>query len=148
MGQITGLHQAKKETDSTKYELRNVQCNNTWKHLDTGLKAMCQELKGQTPNCCTAAQKLSVRLIGNKFQFAGTHKDWTLGPWQQLMWCDESRFSLFHTDGHNRVKNKILDSWPVWQCYGLQRVNTDPYCRHILYQAHPVKGQVREHDAL
>lgn len=110
MGQITGLHQAKKETDSTKYELRNVQCNNTWKHLDTGLKAMCRELKGQTPNCCTAAQKLSVRLIGNKFQFAGTHKDWTLGPWQQLMWCDESRFSLFHTDGHNRVKNKILDS--------------------------------------
>lgn len=109
MGQITGLHQAKKETDSTKYEL-NVLCNNTWKHLDTGLKAMCRELKGQTPNCCTAAQKLSVRLIGNKFQFAGTHKDWTLGPWQQLMWCDESRFSLFHTDGHNRVKNKILDS--------------------------------------
>lgn len=41
-----------------------------------------------------------MRLVGEKMlEFAREHKDW-----KKAMWSDESRFSLFQSDGRIRVR--------------------------------------------
>ena len=48
-----------------------------------------------------------MRLVGLKrFQFAREHKDWTLEQWKKVMWSDESRFTLFQSDGRIRVRRE------------------------------------------
>ena len=45
------------------------------------------------------------------------HKDWTLEQWKKVMWSDESRFTLFQSDGGIRVRREadevMHSSWLV-----------------------------------
>ncbi|KAK3544716.1 hypothetical protein QTP86_026116, partial [Hemibagrus guttatus] len=59
-----------------------------------------QELKGLGLNSCVAL--ISEANRKKRLQFARDHKDWTLEQWKKVMWSDESRFTLYQSDGHIR----------------------------------------------
>ena len=53
--------------------------------------------------------RLNVRLLKRKplllprhkqhFQWAKDHKDWTEDMWKKIVWSDESKINLYHSDG-------------------------------------------------
>lgn len=47
-----------------------------------------------------------------RFQFARDHKDWTLEQWKQVMWSDESRFTLFQSDGCKNINRSTFLALP------------------------------------
>ena len=60
-----------------------------------------------------------------RLQFAREHKDWTLEQWKKVMWSNESRFTLFQSDGCIRVRregNKVMHPsclvFTVQACWG------------------------------
>ncbi|KAF7659613.1 hypothetical protein LDENG_00295490 [Lucifuga dentata] len=71
-------------------------------------RTMQRELKGLGLNNCVALRKPLISQANQKksFQFAREHKDWTLEQWKKLMWSDESRFTLFQSNGCIRVRRE------------------------------------------
>ncbi|KAF7652311.1 hypothetical protein LDENG_00098550 [Lucifuga dentata] len=69
---------------------------------------MRRELQGLGLNSCVALRKPLICQANQKkrLQFAREHKDWTLELWKKVMWSDESRFTLFQSDGHIRVRRE------------------------------------------
>ncbi|KAF7641747.1 hypothetical protein LDENG_00273020 [Lucifuga dentata] len=63
-----------------------------------------RELKGLGINSCVALRKPLISEANQKkrLQFAREQKDWTLEQWKKIMWSDESRFTLFQSDGASR----------------------------------------------
>ena len=59
-------------------------------------------------NSCVALRKPLISEANRKkgLQFAREHKDWTLEQWKTVIWSVESRFTLFESDGHIRVKRE------------------------------------------
>ncbi len=59
-------------------------------------------------NSCVALRKPLISEANRKkrLQFAREHKDWTLEQWKKVMWSDESRFTLFQSDGRIRVRRE------------------------------------------
>ena len=59
-------------------------------------------------NSCVALRKPLISEANQKkrLQFAREHKDWTLEQWKKVMWSDESRFTLFQSDGHIGVRRE------------------------------------------
>ena len=60
-----------------------------------------------------------------RLQFAREHKDWTLEQWKKVMWSNESRFTLFQSDGCIRVRregNEVMHPsclvFTVQACWG------------------------------
>ena len=51
-------------------------------------------------NSCVALRQPLVSEANRQkqLQFAREHKDWTLELWTEVMWSDESRFTLFQRD--------------------------------------------------
>ena len=39
--------------------------------------------------------RLTIKMKVNRMKFAVTHKDWTVGDWNRVLWSDESPFRLF-----------------------------------------------------
>ncbi|GBN32159.1 hypothetical protein AVEN_136397-1 [Araneus ventricosus] len=39
-----------------------------------------------------------------RLQWAREHRDWTMDEWKRVAWSDESRFLIYHVDGHVRVR--------------------------------------------
>ncbi|KAF7646280.1 hypothetical protein LDENG_00190250 [Lucifuga dentata] len=70
---------------------------------------MRRELKGLGLNSCVALRKPLISQANQKkrLQFAWEQKDWTLEQWKKVMWSDESRFTLFQSDGRIRVRREV-----------------------------------------
>lgn len=66
-----------------------------------------RELKGLGLSSCVALRKplISETNWEKRLQIAREHKDWTLEKWK-VMWSDESRVSLFQSDGYIRVRRE------------------------------------------
>lgn len=71
-------------------------------------RTMRRELKGLGLNSCTATRKPLVSQMNRRkrLQFAKAHKNWTVEDWKRVMWSDESRFTLFQSDGRIRVRRE------------------------------------------
>lgn len=89
----------------TTVELRAM-FNSESKSIST--RTMRRELKGLGLNSCVALRKPLISDSNQKkrLQFAREHKDWTLEQWKKVMWSDESRFTLFQSDGRIRVRRE------------------------------------------
>ncbi len=59
-------------------------------------------------NSCVALRKPLISEANRKkrLQFAREHKDWTLEQWKKVIRSDESRFTLFQSDGRIRVRRE------------------------------------------
>ncbi|GBM96726.1 Transposable element Tcb1 transposase [Araneus ventricosus] len=69
---------------------------------------MRRELKGWELNSCRPTRKPVVSAINRKkrLHFAKQHKDWTVVEWGNIMWSDESRFSLFQNNGCSKIRRE------------------------------------------
>uniref|UniRef100_A0AAQ6A8K8 Cartilage oligomeric matrix protein n=1 Tax=Amphiprion ocellaris TaxID=80972 RepID=A0AAQ6A8K8_AMPOC len=80
---------------------------------------MWRELKGSGLSSCVALRKPLISEANQKkrLQFAMEHKYWTLEHYKKVMWSDESRFTLFQSDGCIRVRREVDEvmhsSWLV-----------------------------------
>ena len=65
-------------------------------------------------NCCVALRKplISEATGKERLQYAKEHKDWTVEQWKKVMWSDESRFTLFQSDGSIRVRREVDEVMP------------------------------------
>ncbi|GBN77042.1 hypothetical protein AVEN_208728-1 [Araneus ventricosus] len=77
-------------------------------HRSVSTHVMRQELKGMALNSWRPTRKPFVSVINceKRLQFAKQHKDWTVEQWGNVMWFDESRFSLSQNDGCTRVRRE------------------------------------------
>ena len=101
---------------------------------------------------------ISNRNRKQRLVFYNTHKNWTLSQWKNIIWSDESRFTLFNNDGRLRVwrhkgerynSDCIINtvkgdggSIMIWGCfcYGIlgpcivvdSRMNSTVYIDHVL----------------
>ncbi len=68
-----------------------------------------RELKGFGLNSYLALRKplFSEANQNKRLQFDREHIDWTLEQCKKVMWSDESRFTLFQSDGHIRVRREV-----------------------------------------
>ena len=41
-----------------------------------------------------------------RLQWAKEHKDWTVEKWNSVVWSDESKFNVFHSDGRTYVRRR------------------------------------------
>ena len=41
-----------------------------------------------------------------RLEFAHAHKNWAIEQWSHILWSDESKFNLRHSDGKKYVKKK------------------------------------------
>ena len=59
-------------------------------------------------NSCVALRKPLITKANQKKRlwFAREHKDWTVEDWKKVMWSDESRLTLFQSDGSIRVRRE------------------------------------------
>lgn len=48
--------------------------------------------------------RLTVRHKGERLDWARQRQAWRLRNWRKVLWTDESRFCLYHTDGRARVR--------------------------------------------
>ncbi len=55
--------------------------------------------------CTTSAKNRKRRL-----QFIQAHQNWTIEDWKNVVWSDESRFLLRHSDGRVRIWRKEHES--------------------------------------
>ena len=96
---------SKSNQRKTTVELRAM-FNSESKSIST--RTMWRELKGLGLNSCVALRKPLISEANRKkrLQFAREHKDWTLEQWKKVMWSDESRFTLFQSDGRIRVRRE------------------------------------------
>ncbi len=65
---------------------------------------MRRDLKGLGLNRCVALRKPLINEANRKKGL--DIKDWTLEQWKKVMWSDESRFTLFQSDGRIRVRRE------------------------------------------
>uniref|UniRef100_A0A3B5RET6 Tc1-like transposase DDE domain-containing protein n=1 Tax=Xiphophorus maculatus TaxID=8083 RepID=A0A3B5RET6_XIPMA len=98
-------HLVKSNGRKTTAELRSM-FNCESKSIST--RTMRRELKGLGLNSCVAVRKPLISKANQKkrLQFPREHKDWTLEEWKRVMWSDESRFTLFQSDGRIRVRRE------------------------------------------
>ena len=47
-----------------------------------------------------------------RLEFAHAHKNWAIEQWSHILWSDESKFNLRHSDGKKYVKNKKIRETP------------------------------------
>ena len=40
-------------------------------------------------------------------QWAKDHRDWTEDMWKKVVWYDESKFNLFHSDGRMYIQCRL-----------------------------------------
>lgn len=75
-------------------------------------RTMRRELKDLHLNSCASTRKPLVSKVNRKkrLQFAKEHKNWTVQQWSNIMWSDESRFTLFQHDGRVRVRREPHES--------------------------------------
>ena len=87
-------------------ESKNISICTIWRPL----KAL-----GQNRRVALRKPLISETNQRKKLQFAWEHKEWTLQQWKKVMWSDESRFTLFQSDGGIRVRREadevIHPSW-------------------------------------
>ena len=69
---------------------------------------MLRELQGLGLNSRVALGKPLISDANRikRLKFAREHKDWTLDQWKKVMWSDESRLTLFQSDGSIRVRRE------------------------------------------
>ena len=69
---------------------------------------MRRELKGLGLNSCVALRKPLISKANQKkgFNFGRQLKDWTLAHWKKVIWSDDSRFTMFQSDGCIRVRTE------------------------------------------
>ncbi len=53
---------------------------------------------------------LSAKNSTRRIQFAQDHQNWTIEDWKNVVWSDESRFLLQHSDGRVRIWCKEHES--------------------------------------
>ncbi|GBM12664.1 hypothetical protein AVEN_46151-1 [Araneus ventricosus] len=96
-------------------------------HRGTLIRTIRRKLKGMEPNSCRPTRKPFVSAINRekRLQFAKQHKDWTAEQWGNVMWSDDSRFSLFQNDGRTKIRREPLEE-------------TDPSC--ILDMCRPMEA--------
>ena len=77
-------------------------------------RTMRRKLKGLGLNSCVALRKpiISEANWKQRLKFAREHIDWTLEQWKKVMWSDESRFTLFQSDGRIRVRGDADEVMP------------------------------------
>ena len=58
--------------------------------------------------CLLAAKKpfISEKNRKSRLEFAHGHKNWAIEQWSHILWSDESKFNLRHSDGKKYVKKK------------------------------------------
>ena len=58
--------------------------------------------------CFLAAKKAFISEKNRKarLEFAHAHKNWAKEQWSHILWSDESKFNLHHSDGKKYVKKK------------------------------------------
>ena len=90
----------------TTVELRAM-FNTESKSIST--RTMQRELKGLGLNSCVVIRKPPISQADwkKRLQFAREHKDWTVEQWKKVMWSDESRLTLFQSDGPIRVRGLV-----------------------------------------
>ena len=66
--------------------------------------------------CFLAAKKpfISEKNRKARLEFAHAHKNWATEQWSHILWSDESKFNLRHSDGKKYVKkiNKKIRETP------------------------------------
>jgi len=53
---------------------------------------------------------LSDKNRKQRLQFTQDHQNWTIEDWKSVVWSDESRYLLQHSDGRVRIWPKIHES--------------------------------------
>ncbi len=53
---------------------------------------------------------LSANIRKRRLQFAQAHQNWTIEDWKNVVWSDESRILLRHSDGRVRICHKEHES--------------------------------------
>ncbi len=53
---------------------------------------------------------LSTKNRTRRIQFRQAHQNWTIEDWKNVVWSDESRFLLQHSDGRVRIWHKEYES--------------------------------------
>ncbi len=53
---------------------------------------------------------LSAKNRKRRIQFTQAHQNWTIEDWKNVVWSDESRFLLRHSDGRVRIWRKENES--------------------------------------
>ncbi len=53
---------------------------------------------------------LSAKNRKRRLQFTQAHQNWTIEDWKSVVWSDESRFLLWHSDGRVRIWRKEHES--------------------------------------
>ena len=56
--------------------------------------------------CFLAAKKpfISEKNRKARLEFAHAHKNWAIEQWSHILWSDESKFNLRHSDGKKYIK--------------------------------------------
>ncbi len=57
-----------------------------------------------------------------RIQFTLAHQNWTIEDWKNVVWSDESRFLLRHSDGRVRILPCLNGSDKLWWCNGVGNI--------------------------
>ena len=134
-----------------------------------------------TVNCRLVAAGLNGRISRRKplltqrhrrlrLEFARQYQCWTVDDWKRVLWSDESKFNLFHSDGRTYVRRRVSEEFSdncvvptikhgggsvmIWGCFcgsdiGLMtevngRMNSQQYCEilsnHMIPSAWSARG--------
>uniref|UniRef100_A0A8C9RQZ3 Transposase Tc1-like domain-containing protein n=1 Tax=Scleropages formosus TaxID=113540 RepID=A0A8C9RQZ3_SCLFO len=129
-----------------------VMFNSESKSIST--HTMQRELKGVGLSSCVALRKplISEANRGKKgFNFLRSIKNWTLEQWKKAMWSDESRFTLFQSDGSIRVRREADEmmhplclvptvqtcggSVMIWGCFSWSGIGSAKLCAQKMRSA-------------
>ncbi|CAI9545675.1 unnamed protein product, partial [Staurois parvus] len=72
----------------------------TWCDLQISTTTVCRDLHGMGFHGRAAASKPYITKCNAKCQMRKARCHWTLEQWRRVLWSDQSRFSVWQSDGH------------------------------------------------
>ena len=60
--------------------------------------------------------RLTIKMKANRMKLAVTHKDWTVGDWNRVLWSDESPFQIFQIANRQNDRVWSKDAASIQPC--------------------------------